>query len=259
MGKACAHALKDKGPLLLCDVVEDGLREVADELRKNGADVGELICDVSDPSHINTVVETVSAYGGLGALVHTAGLSPTMAEGKRIYEVNLVGTALLLEALLPHAGEGSVAVCISSLGGHMTAFKTTPEINALLDNPLQEDLITRLDALGITDDSSAAYGYTKLGVQRLVINAAPEWGKRGARIVSISPGIFDTPMGRLELKHQKVMKRLISVSPLKRMGLPQEIAEVVTFVCSEKASFVTGVDWLVDGGATQALIRQLEA
>ena len=101
------------------------------------------------------------------------------------------------------------------------------------------------------DDPGFAYALAKLGVQRTVGRAAVRWGATGARICSVSPGLTDTPMGRQELGQQPIMRSMLERTPLGRLGTPDEIAAVAAFLVSDAASFVTGIDVLVDGGQQQ--------
>jgi NAD(P)-dependent dehydrogenase (short-subunit alcohol dehydrogenase family) len=170
-----------------------------------------------------------------------------MAPGPRIYEVNLRGTALVLNAFLGKAGPGSAAVCFASTAGHMM---DVSQYSSALDDPLAPDFSERLHALGgdSVDDPAMAYVLSKAGVLRLVRHSAMAWGKRGARVVSISPGIIDTPMGRQEYESQPAMAQMVETTPLQRQASPDEVARVAHFLCSDGASFVSACDVLVDGG-----------
>jgi NAD(P)-dependent dehydrogenase (short-subunit alcohol dehydrogenase family) len=256
MGLACARRLAARGHrLCLAEVAPERLERAGAELAGRGRDVTRAICDVSDPRAVERLARTAADLGELAALVHTAGLSPTMADGRRIVAVNLIGTALLAEAFRPLAGPGTAAVLIASQAGHFARGTRTPELDALLDAPLEPGF---LDALGELDPvyvGLGAYGVSKYGVLRLAIREAVHWGARGARIVSLSPGIIDTGMGRQEYAAQPFMKTMVERTPLCRQGTSDEIASAVDFLCSEAASFITGTDLLVDGGST----GQLEA
>ena len=254
MGLACARRLGRNAPVVLAEVNEAGLEAAEKELRADGIEVDGVVCDVASADSVASLVEKVAARGSLGALAHTAGLSPMMASGERIYEVNLIGTALVLDAFLPLTRPGSACVCVASMAGYGGEQQATDAINAVLDDPLRSDFLERLQkAAPDLDVPGAAYALSKWGVRRLVMRGAGAWAARGARIVSISPGIIDTPMGRFESERQPVMNEMVKRTPLGRMGTADEIASVVEFLCSEGASYVTGVDLLVDGGVTPAM------
>ena len=125
----------------------------------------------------------------------------------------------------------------------------------MLDAPLDDHILTRLrQAAGeMIEDSGAAYGVAKRGVQRLVQRAAVDWGIRGGRINSVSPGMIDTPMGRQEFEAQPMMQVMLDMTPLAREGTADELADAVAYLLSDAASFVTGTDLLVDGGVVAAL------
>lgn len=252
MGLACARRLGQEGPVLLADIDRERLRAALDDLQREGIDAVGVACDVSDPASVASLAGALRERGLLRALAHTAGLSPMMAPAERIYAVNLAGTALVTEAFLPLAAEGSVCVCIASMAGQAGEQRASPEVDAILDAPLPGKLLEQLQALGPelhADHPGVAYELSKWGVQRWVRHSATAWGKRGARIVSVSPGIIDTPMADFEAERQPAMKEIAGRTPLGRSGRAEEIASVVAFLCSGEASYVTGVDLLVDGGA----------
>lgn len=246
MGEVVAGALAVRGDLLVADKNGDAVTALAASL---GPQVSAVACDVRREDDIAALAARVHR---LDALVITAGLSPSMARGRPIFEVNLRGTAAVLHALDKAVGEGTAAVCFASIAGH--GHNHPPELLAVLDAPLSADFFDRLEGMGVdVDDPGMAYMLSKYGVIRLVRRLSKAWGPRGARIVSLSPGIIDTPMGELEFEHMPVMKEMVAASPLGRQGRADEVGAVAAFLCSPAASFVTGCDVLVDGGWSASL------
>lgn len=247
MGAAVARRLAGSGRrLLLADLNVAGAERLAAEVP---GDVEVHPCDLTATGDLERLAEVV---GTLGAAIVTAGISPTMAPGRRIVEVDLVGAARFLRAFEPITREGSVAVLFSSMAGHLVP--VVPETDALLDDPLRAGLVEDLVAAGIdVDEPGIAYVYAKHGLHRLVRREAAAWGRRGARLLSLSPGIVDTPMGRREAAEQPMMAGMVAGSPLGREIDADEVAAVACFLVSDAASAMTGTDVLVDGGAVAVL------
>jgi NAD(P)-dependent dehydrogenase (short-subunit alcohol dehydrogenase family) len=233
MGAAAAQLLP--APLLLADV------------KPTSPDM--LTCDVTSEADVEALV---AATGQLGGLVVTAGLSPSMSGGRRIWEVNLLGMARVLRCFEAALVEGSAAVCFASMAGHLVP--ASAEVGAVLDEPESPTFFDDLAALGIdVDDPASAYAFSKQGVHRLVRRRAKAWGAKGARLLSLSPGIIDTGMGRLEASNEPAMAHMVEASALGREARPAEVAAVAAFLVSDAASFMTGTDVLVDGGAVAAM------
>ena len=239
MGRECVARLRGR-----TDVV------VAVDLQAPDIDgtVG-VACDVADPGAVDALVEQVRGLGPLRSLVHAAGISPTMGDARRVFEVDLLGTQLILDGFEPLAGEGTAAVCFSSSAAYQVAPFVEEDQDRVLDDTRAADFLDR--AVGLTDHSGFAYSLAKRGVIRAVGRAAVSWGARGGRVNSVSPGLIDTPMGRQEMEQQPVMQDMLAHTPLSRLGQPGEVADVVAFLLSEAASFISGIDVLVDGGMLQ--------
>jgi NAD(P)-dependent dehydrogenase (short-subunit alcohol dehydrogenase family) len=243
MGSASAARLAAQGwSLIMCDLDAERLEQTAAPMRQSPAQVELLAGNIADAGFPNRLIGLIGARP-IGAVIHTAGLSPTMGDAAQIYAVNYHATVRLLEVARPRMAEGACAVLIASSSGYSAI---SPENDAALD------------AIGPNADSSSllriastpglAYALSKRGVQRLVERQAMAFGERKARIMSISPGLIDTAMGRAEAKAHPVMDKMRLNTPLGRYGTADEIASVAVFLCSPEASFVTGSDIKVDGG-----------
>jgi len=259
MGRACAARLADTvDRLLLVDVDEAAVVAGAQELSasERGAGIEPFVLDVTDRARLDELAERVRALGTLRAVAHAAGISPTMADWTHIFTVDLVGTALLADALRPLVTTGTAMVCFASMAARFLGHDPGPTVDAALDEPLDERLLDRLhDTLGpAIEDSGMAYAWAKRGVQRFVQQEAVRVGPLGGRVCSVSPGIIDTPQGRQEAESQPFMAELRRRTPLGRLGQADELAAVVAFLLSDEASFLTGVDVLVDGGVCAAML-----
>lgn len=260
MGLACARALAGRGHLLLVDVDEGQLEEARSTLDAQGASVGTLQCDVTSPTDVAAVADRVRASGRFRCLVHTVGVSPEMADARTVIEVDLVGSVRITDALFPLVEPGSSAILFGSIAGYSDV---DPAIEKLLGDPLAEGLFSTIErALGQPIDSATAYVLAKRGVMRLVERLATPWGAKGGRVVAISPGLIDTPMGRLELERQPIIPQMIDLTPVKRPGSPLpgrvgEIAALAAFLESDGAAFISGCDIRVDGGLVGAAKHML--
>jgi NAD(P)-dependent dehydrogenase (short-subunit alcohol dehydrogenase family) len=259
MGLECARRLADEvDHLLLVDLDEASVSEAARSLASAGhrARPEAFALDVTDVDGLARLAGRVAELGSLRAVAHAAGISPTMADWRRIFTVDLVGTARLAEALRPLATAGTATVCFASMAALLGSSQANAAADAALDAPLADDLLDRVhDALGATvEDSGMAYSWAKRGVQRFVQQEAIRLGPVGARICSVSPGIVDTPQGQQEAAQQPFMQVLVDKTPLGRVGRPEELAAVAAFLLSDEASFLTGTDVLVDGGVCAALL-----
>jgi NAD(P)-dependent dehydrogenase (short-subunit alcohol dehydrogenase family) len=175
-----------------------------------------------------------------------------MADGRRVLDVDLLGTIRVLEALLPQAGEGTAAVCVGSIAGYAPL---PPELEAKLDDPLRPGFLDEIEAaLDGPLDGAMGYVLAKRGVMRACERRSGAWGARGARLVSIAPGLMDTEMGRLELEGDEHMPLMIEATPVRRAGctpLPgraRDVAALAAFLCSDDGSFISGCDVRLDGG-----------
>jgi NAD(P)-dependent dehydrogenase (short-subunit alcohol dehydrogenase family) len=253
MGRAVARRVGGGRAVVLADADERALAAVADELGAEGYSVHPVRTDVSAPDDVAALAGTAADLGALRCVVHTAGVSPVQASARQIIDVDVIGTALVLDAFEPLAGAGTVAVCIASMAGTLTELPAET-VRLLATTPTGE--LRSLPVLDVTAmDPGIAYGVAKRANQARVEAASVAWGRRGARVVSISPGIIATPMGVEELAgpNGDLMRSMVELSGSGRLGSPADIAAAVEFLAGPAASFITGTDVRVDGGAVAAL------
>ena len=241
MGSAVARAFAREGrPMVLSDREAGSVEALKSSL--NGADAVIVAGDLTASDYPGRLVGALAGRR-IGALVHTAGVSPSMADGARIFEINFNATTRLVEGLLPHFAPGGVAILVASNSGQLIA-------RPMFDRSLRRVLAGKSSLLLnlMLRSPRTAYPMSKRAVQLYAPQMAPAFGRVGARIVSLSPGIIDTQMGRLEQKAGPEMDKMIARTPVGRMGRPDEIASVVAFLASDAASYISGTDILVDGG-----------
>ncbi len=254
MGFALARRLGQSYRVILADINTDQLSQDTETLTREGIEAQAVECDVTSDVSVNAVAQKILSAGPLHALVHVVGLSPVAKNPELIARVNLQGATRVANAIAPTLQRG-VGVFISSMAGHRA--DVPPEILSVLDNPLCEDFWPRLNAAYADAITPAqAYAVSKFALNRMVINSASAWGLAGNRIVSVSPGLIATPMGISEFKNSPMKNELLAKTPLQRQGSLQEIADVIEFLVSPKASFITGTDILVDGGIVATLRSQ---
>lgn len=258
MGEACARRLAEMvDVLLLVDRDEEAVTAVAKDFADSGlkAVAEPFGLDVTDREGLARLAGRVEELGTLRAVAHAAGISPTMADWRRIFEVDLVGTALLAEALRPLATAGTAMVYFASMSPMLARVAPDPAVAAILDDPLAEDFLDRIhDALGPDIENSAmAYPWAKHGVHRFARREAVRLGPVGARACSLSPGIILTPQGQQEAAQHASMQQLIDRTPLGGTGTSEQVAAVVAFMLSDEAGWLNGIDILVDGGVFAAV------
>lgn len=245
IGQACARAFKNQ-PLILTDYSQEQVDESVNKFSKEGLDVAGIACDITNKKDVEKLTQFVADHGLLKALIHTAGVSGTVKDLRKVYTIDLVATDLLVDAFYNLAVEGTVAVLLSSMMAHAVPAKK--EYDQALANPQAPesfDIVSRF----VNNDSDTMYNFAKRGVQLLTIKNANRWGEKGARIVSVSPGVIETPMAlKAAEEHTERMEMIKQATPLKRNGQPEEVADVICFLASDAARFITSTDVLVDGG-----------
>ena len=251
LSMAVARRLGDVHRVFICDLDGDSVERGVAALRAEGHDASGQVCDVSDAGSVRALAQCAAAWGPVKTLLHVVGVSPSMADAGVILSVNLLGAALVADAFLDLAFAGSVAVFIGSLAGQLD--DVPPAVAAALDDPLAPDLRRRVElATGSELTPGLAYSLSKLGVIRLCRRGALPWGRKGARIISVSPGLINSPQGASGYAVHPEKSALLEKTPLRREGTMIEIADAIEFLVSDRASFISGIDLLVDGGLAAA-------
>lgn len=240
--------------IILGDKNENNAQAVAEILNKAGFDVEAFVMDMSSRTSIQAMVQKATEYGEVKALVCGAGVSPSQAPIEVILQVDLYGTAVLIEEVGKVIAKGGAGVIISSQSGHRLPALTPEQDRALAMTPT-EDLL-KLDFLQPEKikDTLHAYQLAKRCNEKRTMYEAVRWGERGARINDIAPGIIVTPLAIDEFNGPRgdFYKNMFAQCPAGRPGTADEVADVAELLMSERAQFITGSTFLVDGGATAA-------
>lgn len=247
MGLAIARRLGGGHRLVLADFSPGNLDSAVTTLAAEGHDAHGHAVDVADRASVENLADYAAAAGRISAVVHTAGVSPDAANARQIHEVDLLGTAHVIDAFLPVASPGTSLIAIASMAGYFASLPADLERH-LATAPAAE-LLTH-PGVDLQAHPSEAYLLAKRGNQLRVQGAAYAWGGKGARINSISPGVISTPVGRQELHGEAgaFIRSMVRHSGARRVGSPDEIAAAAAFLAGPDSSFITGNDLLVDGG-----------
>lgn len=252
IGQAIARRVSSGKHVLLADLIEENVDAAAKVLHNAGFEVSTAIVDVSSRESVHALVEAATAIGNITGVIHAAGVSPSQASSETILKVDLYGTALVLEKFGNVIAEGGSAVVIASQSGHRLPALTPEQDKALATTPTEELLaLDMLQPDKITDPLNA-YQVSKRGNSLRVRAEAVRWGKRGARVNTISPGIIITPLARDELTGPRGegYRRMIDLCPVGRAGTPDEVGNVGALLMGPDGAFITGSDFLMDGGVT---------
>lgn len=239
--------------LLLADYNEAQLAAVAEQLCGEGYRVETRVVDVSDRASVLDLARAAASLGPIMRVIHAAGVSPVQASPERIVQVDLLGTAYMLEAFGDVVGPGGAGVVIASQAGHMGEPFPAALEDRLATAPIENLVALPELAEGALGGSGNAYRLAKRANALRVRAAAPVWGDRGARINCLS-GIISTPLARDEMTGPNAAgyARMIEASATGRLGTPTDVAELAALLLDERGSFITGSDFLIDGGVIAA-------
>jgi NAD(P)-dependent dehydrogenase (short-subunit alcohol dehydrogenase family) len=252
IGMAIARRVGFDKKIIVGDKNIDNANTIARIMKEAGFDIEPVECDLSSRESILNFIKYGQQYGEIAMLINSAGVSPSQASIEVILKVDLYGTAVLLEEVGKVIKKGGRGVTISSQSGHrMPAL--TPEINEQLATTPTEELLNLevLQPQNIKDTLHAYQMAKRCNVKRVMAEAV-KWGERGARVNSISPGIIVTPLAIDEFNGVRgdFYKNMFEKCPAGRPGTADEVANLAEILMSDKGDFITGSDFLIDGGAT---------
>lgn len=250
IGVAIARRVSVGRELILADLKQENAERQAAELRSAGYRVHALACDVANREQLRAAAARARELGPVKALIHTAGLSPSQAPAAQIFRVDLYGTALLLEEFAPAMAPGGAAVVIGSQSAHRLEALTVEQNRELATLP--PAALLELPYIKNERDSLRAYQLAKRGNALRVAAEAVRWGQRRVRVNCISAGIVHTPLANDELNGERkdFYRAMLAALPVGRGGTPDEIANLAELLLGERGGYISGSDFLIDGGAT---------
>ncbi len=254
IGQAIARRVGTGKCILLADLRQENAEAAAKTLNDAGFTVSTAIVDVSSRASVQALDEKAASLGEVWGVIHAAGVSPSQASPETILKVDLYGTALVLEEFGKVIARGGSGVVIASQSGHRLPPLSTEQNAALATTPVEELLKLPMLQPDQVRDSLHAYQLSKRGNSLRVMAEAVRWGKRGARVNTISPGIIITPLANDELNGPRGAgyRRMIDHCPTGRAGTPDEVGNVGALLMGTDGAFITGSDFLMDGGVTAA-------
>ena len=254
IGQAIARRVSVGKHVLLADLRQENAEAAATVLSNAGYEVSTAAIDVSLRESVNTLVQKATSLGDVTGVIHAAGVSPSQASPATILAVDLYGTAVVLEEFGNVIAKGGAGVVIASQSGHRLGALTPEQNAALATTPADELLALPMLQPDRVKDSLHAYQLSKRGNSLRVMAEAVRWGKRGARVNTISPGIVITPLAKDELSGPRGegYRRMIELCPVGRAATPDEVGTVGALLMGADGAFITGSDFLMDGGVTAA-------
>jgi NAD(P)-dependent dehydrogenase (short-subunit alcohol dehydrogenase family) len=254
IGQAIVRRVAAGKRVFLADIRRENADTAAKTLSDAGFNVTTATVDVSSRVSVHTLVEAATKLGEVSGVIHAAGVSPSQASPETILKVDLYGTALVLQEFGGVIARGGAGVVIASQSGHRLPPLSTEQNALLAMTPVEELLRLPMLQPDQIKDSLHAYQISKRGNSLRVMAEAVRWGKRGARVNTISPGIIITPLANDELKGPRGpgYRCMLEVSAAGRAGTPDEVGTVGALLMGPDGAFITGSDFLMDGGVTAA-------
>ena len=250
IGQAIARRVGAGKHIVLADLKLEAAQAAARTLDDAGFETSAVSADLASRKSILALIAHAQTFGPIKNLVNAAGVSPSQAPVATILKVDLYGTSVLLEEFGKVIADGGSGIVISSQSGHRLHALTEEENTALATVPTEE--LLSLPFIASITDTLKAYQYSKRCNVLRVMGEATNWAKRGATVNSISPGIIITPLANDELKGPRGegYRKMLSLCPCRRAGTPDEVGDLAEFLMSSRGRWITGSDFLIDGGTT---------
>jgi NAD(P)-dependent dehydrogenase (short-subunit alcohol dehydrogenase family) len=259
MGLATAKILGRDSKVVIVGRHKAKLEHAASELGTQGIEVLPFACDLADSESTGMLSAFAAKQGRIGAVIHAAGMSPHMGNANEIMEVNALGTININDAFYPYMESGSCIVDISSMSAYLTPKILMPTkvypIARKDKDKFMRKMMSRVNIFPAKLRSSVAYGISKNFVIWFAKTDAARFGEKGARVVSVTPGNFETPMGELEKDEASTYLRHCAI---KRFGKVEEIAQLLAAVADERMGYLTGADIICDGGCIASGVNPLK-
>lgn len=250
IGYETARIMASRYHVIICGRTKQKLDKAVEQLKEEGLQVDAEVCDVGDRNSVLNLVKSAKQAGEIKVVVHAAGMSPHMDDAFQIMKANAIGTIFINSEFAPVMSEGSCIVDISSMAGYLLPSILIPSkrtyrySNTDLSVFLKK-IMRLIHMMPRKYQSDLAYGISKNFCSWRAKTDAIKYGENGIRVISVSPGNFETPMGQLESKEGAAY---LAYCGIKRFGDPKEIAELIAFIAGPKPAYLTGVDILMDGG-----------
>lgn len=259
IGLAIARRVSSGRHVLLADIRREHAEAAAAVLADAGFEVSTSVVDIASRTSVQILIQQAMAIGPIVGLVHAAGVSPSQAPITTILAVDLYGTAMVLEEFGQVMASDGSGIVVASQSGHRLPALTAEQDEALATTPADALLGLPMLQEAAVRDTLHAYQLSKRCNALRVRAEAVRWGKRGARINAISPGIVMTPLARDELTGPRGegYRKMLATSPAGRAGTPDEVAALAALMMGPEGTFITGSDFLIDGGATAAHFDEL--
>lgn len=250
MGFETARILGKENHIIICGRTVKKLQGAIEQLKSGGIEAEAYPCDVSDREAVRRLAAYAEKKGKIAAVIHAAGMSPHMDDAVKIMEANALGTIYVNEEFYNVMEAGSCIVDVASMAGYLLPSIVMPgeklyRLSRTDRTAFMKKMMARVRLMPKKYHADIAYGISKNFAIWYAKTDAMKFGEKGIRVVSVSPGNFATPMGKLE---EEEASSYLKYCAIKRFGDPKDIAELIAFVAGPKPGYLTGVDILMDGG-----------